>query len=209
MLDRRTVVGGLASAAVASSVRAAVPLPITPQEMMGPFYPEHPLPDHDFDLTRIRGRSGRARGEVIEILGRVLRPNGTPVQRAPIEVWQANAAGRYRNPNDINPAPLDPEFQGYARLLSGRDGGFRLLTVRPGAYPAPIGLRTPHIHFDIHDADYRLVTQMYFPGEPLNATDPLLSTMPARHQSPRRVIATEEKGPSGLRRFRWDVILLG
>jgi protocatechuate 3,4-dioxygenase beta subunit len=207
MLDRRTVVFGL-TAVLPSRAFAAAGLHITPQEMAGPFYPEHPLADHDFDLTRIRGHSSRARGEVVELVGRVLRPNGAAVPNAAIEVWQANAAGRYRNPNDRNPAPLDPDFQGYAKLTSARDGSFRLLTVKPGAYPSAIGLRSPHVHFDIHSANYRLVTQMYFEGEPHNAGDPLLSTMPARHQNPDLVIAHEESGSPGLRRFRWDVVLM-
>lgn len=208
MIDRRTVVLGLTAAAASREARSASPLHITPQEMAGPFYPEHPLPDHDYDLTHVRGHSNRARGEVIELVGRVLQSNGTPVRGAAVEVWQANAAGRYRNPNDSNPAPLDPDFQGYARLLSGRDGSFRLLTVKPGAYPSIIGLRSPHIHFDIHSADYRLVTQMYFAGEAHNAADPLLSTMPARHQNPDLVIAKEASGSPGLRLFRWDVVLM-
>lgn len=179
-----------------------------PQEILGPYYPEHPLPDHDFDLTHIRGYTGRARGEVIELVGRVLRPDGGAIRNADIQVWQANAADRYRNPNDHNPAPLDPDFQGFARVVSGHDGTFRLLTVKPGPYPAPnVGMRTPHIHFDIHSIDARLVTQMYFPGEPLNATDAFLSTMPARHQNPALVMAHEERGAAGVRRFRWDVVL--
>lgn len=206
MLDRRTVVMGLSASALSGRARGAS-LPVTPQEMLGPFYPKHPLPDHDFDLTRIRGHSGRARGQVIELVGRVLRSDGTPVQNAAIEVWQANAAGKYRHPNDMNPAPLDPDFQGYARLLSGRDGSFRLLTIKPGPYPSPIGIRTPHIHFDIQSRNCRLDTQMYFPAEPLNAQDRLLSTLPARHLNSALVIAHEENGSPGLTRFSWDVVL--
>jgi len=206
MLDRRTVVVGLTAAAVARGARAAE-LHATPQEMIGPFYPAHPLPDHDFDLTRIRGHNARARGQIIELVGRVVRPDGAPVRNASIEVWQANAAGKYRHPDDTNPAPLDPDFQGYARLLSGRDGSFRLLTIKPGRYPAPIGMRAPHIHFDIQSREYRLATQMYFPGEPLNATDPLFSTLSARHLDPDLVVAHEEIGAPGLSRFRWNVVL--
>src|SRR4051794_25667754 len=108
MLDRRTVVAGLATAALASRAGAAAALPVTPQEMIGPFYPEHPLPDHDFDLPRIRGHGGRARGQIIELVGRVLARDGTPIPNAAIEMWQANAAGRYSHPDDTNPAPLDP-----------------------------------------------------------------------------------------------------
>ena len=207
MLDRRTVVIGLTAAAMAGRARSAAARPVTPQEMLGPFYPEHPLADHDFDLTRIHGHRDRAHGEVIEIVGRVLRPNGTLVRNAAIEVWQANAAGKYRHPNYVNPAPLDPHFQGYAQLLSGGDGAFRVMTVKPGAYPAPIGIRTPHVHFEIQSQQFRLATQMYFPGELLNATDPLLSTMAARRLNPALVMANEERS-SGLRRFRWDVVLM-
>lgn len=207
MLDRRAVVTGLAAATLARQARAAAL--VTPQEMLGPFYPEHPLPDHDFDMTHIRGTPGRARGEIIEVLGQLVHRDGAPVRNAEIEVWQANAAGRYRSPVDTNPAPLDPGFQGYARLLSAADGGFRLLTIKPGAYPAAIGMRTPHIHFQVRTRDFRLATQMYFPGEPLNATDPLLSTLPARHLNPAAVMAHEELGAAGLKRYRWDVVLLG
>ena len=208
MLDRRSLVFGLTAATMGARARGAATRHVTPQEMLGPFYPEHPLADHDFDLTRIHGHRDRAHGEVIEIIGRVLRPNGTLVRNAAVEVWQANAAGKYRHPNDVNPAPLDPDFQGYARLVSGGDGAFRVLTVKPGAYPAAIGIRTPHVHFEIQSQEFRLATQMYFPDEPLNATDPLLSTMTARHLNPALVMANEEGGSPGLRRFRWDVVLM-
>jgi protocatechuate 3,4-dioxygenase beta subunit len=207
MLDRRSVIGGLAASAITQRALATSPLPLTPQEIVGPFYPEHPLPDHDFDLTHIRGHSGRAKGEIIEVIGRVLRPDGTPIRNAAIEVWQANAAGKYRHPDDTNPAPLDADFQGYGRFSSAADGGFRLLTVKPGAYPAPVGLRTPHIHFDVQSADCRFVAQMYFPGEPLNATDAFLSTMTARHLDPALLIAHQETRSTGAKRFRWDVVL--
>lgn len=207
MLDRRSVVVGLTAAAVARHASAAAPLPVTPQEMLGPFYPEHPLADHDFDLTQIRGHSARARGQIVELVGRVLGRDGTPISNAAVEIWQANAAGRYRHPNDTNTAPLDPDFQGYARLLSGPDGSFRIVTIKPGAYPAPIGMRAPHLHFDVQSRNCRLATQMYFPGEPLNATEPLLSTLSARHLNPALVMAHKEHGSAGLTRFRWDLVL--
>ena len=206
MLDRRTVVMGLPAAAISWQARSA-PLSVTPQEMLGPFYPVHPLRDHDFDLTRVSGHTRRARGHMIEVVGRVLRHDGTPIRNAAIEVWQANAAGRYRHPNDTNAAPLDPDFQGYARLRSDHDGSFRLLSIKPGAYPAPIGMRAPHVHFEIQSDNCRLSTQMYFPDEPLNATDPLLSTLSARLLNPTLVLAHQESGSSGLTRFRWDVVL--
>lgn len=207
MLDRRTLVIGMTAAAVSGRTSAAAVLPVTPQEMLGPFYPEHPLGDHDFDLTQIRGHIRRARGEAIELVGRVLRRDGTPLSNATIEVWQANAAGKYRHPDDTNTAPIDPDFQGYARLLSGKDGSFRVITVKPGAYPAPIGMRAPHVHFDVQSRDCRLSTQMYFPGERLNATDPLLSTLPARHLNPALAMAHKDDGSAGMARFRYDMVL--
>ena len=207
MLDRRTLMIGLAAATVSGRAKAVAALPVTPQEMLGPFYPEHPLPDHDFDLTRIRGHSTRARGEIVELVGRVLRRDGTAVANAMIEVWQANAAGRYRHPDDTNSAPIDPDFQGYARLLTGKDGSFHIITVKPGAYPAPIGMRAPHVHFDVRSRNCRLAAQMYFPGEPLNSTDPLLSTLAARHLNPGLAIAKQDAGPIGLSRFYYDMVL--
>lgn len=207
MLDRRTLVIGLAATTVSGRASATAALPVTPQEMLGPFYPEHPLPDHDFDLTRIQGHMARARGEIIELVGRVLRRDGTPVANAAIELWQANAAGKYRHPSDTNTAPIDPDFQGYARLVSAADGSFRVITVKPGAYPAPIGIRAPHVHFEIQSRNCRLSAQMYFPGEPLNATDPLLSTLPARHLNPALAMAQQDDGSAGMKRFRYDMVL--
>ena len=143
----------------------------------------------------------------------MLRRDGTAVPNATVEVWQANAAGRYRHPSDASTAPLDPDFQGYAKLLSGTDGTFRLITVKPveqfkpGAYSAPIGMRAPHVHFDVQSRNCRLSAQMYFPDEPLNAADPLLSTLPARHLNPALAMAHQEDGSAGLTRFHYDMVL--
>ena len=125
-------------------------------------------------------------------------------------MWQANAAGRYTNPVDHNPAPLDPNFLGVVSFGVAADGSYRLRTVKPGAYPEPSGtLRTPHIHFDVTNADYRLVTQMYFPGETLNAKDILLSTLAARRRNPDAAICkpTTSSEP-GIKAFTFDLVLL-
>jgi protocatechuate 3,4-dioxygenase beta subunit len=170
----------------------------------------HTPPHHDFDLTRIPGHPGRALGQVIEVSGRVLRMDGSPVKGAALEIWQANAAGRYAHPIDKNPAPLDPNFQGVALLRTTEEGRYRILTVKPGAYPySGGGMRTPHIHFDVTSDEYRLVAQMYFPGEALNEKDPLISTMPARSRDP--VLTTCESVEShelGILKFEWDIVLL-
>ena len=171
------MVGGLA-AALSKLTRAAdstVHLP-TPTEIEGPFYPITPQKDKDFDLTRIEGGSGIAQGRKIFIEGQVLDTDGQPVENATVDLWQANAAGRYRHPYDSNPAPVDPNFQGWAIVQSGRQGRFHFKTVLPGAYPASGNwMRPPHIHFRVSKRGYlELVTQMYFEGQELNRSDLLL-----------------------------------
>lgn len=157
-------------------VAQAKPWRPTPRETKGPFYPVKAQKDTDFDLTRIEGHAEAAKGRLIEIAGQVLNTRGEPIEDAIVELWQANAAGRYHHPRDTNPAPLDPDFQGWAIVPSGRDGGFRFKTVFPGAYPASADwTRPPHIHFIIKKNGFvELATQMYFPGEALNESDLLL-----------------------------------
>ncbi|HEY2675556.1 MAG TPA: hypothetical protein VGI65_01215 [Steroidobacteraceae bacterium] len=104
----------------------------TPQETLGPYFPVRTPPDRGFDLTHIAGRAGRAKGQVIELSGHVLRVDGSPVPNARIEIWQANAAGRYTNPVDKNPAPLDPNFKGVALLRADAHGAYRIHTIKPG-----------------------------------------------------------------------------
>jgi protocatechuate 3,4-dioxygenase beta subunit len=212
-ISRRTIITSLGAGAIAvatASASAAEKLRPTPQETFGPFFPVGAPATHDFDLTRIAGKPGHALGPTMELSGRVLRTDGSPVKDANIEIWQANAAGRYRHPMDKNPAPLDPNFNGVALLRTNGEGQYQLRTVKPGAYPDPAGgMRTPHIHFDITSNDYRLVVQMYFPGEALNEKDILISTMPGRHRDPalatcKQVTARE----AGVLRFEWDVVLL-
>lgn len=130
---------------------------------------------------------------------------GRPVPGADLEIWQANAADRYAHPSDDNSAPPDPNFQGYARLVTDAAGEYRIITVRPGPYPGGRrGMRTPHIHFDLSGRFDRLVAQMYFPGEPHNAADALLSA----NIRPAMVIATAAGvAASGIPRYRWDMIV--
>lgn len=112
------------------------------------------------------------------VSGRVITTGGEPVAGARIEIWQANAAGRYAHPDDTNPAPLDPNFQGYTVLISGADGSYRFQTIKPGAYPAgPNTIRPSHIHFDLSGTHDRLVTQMYFDGDPYNEKDRFLQSV--------------------------------
>ena len=169
------LIGG-ASAALSGFANATGQLRPTPEEIPGPFYPIFPQKDRDFDLTHIEGTNGVAKGAVIIIEGRVLDTSGNQIEDATVELWQANAAGRYRHPHDPNRAPLDPSFQGWAIVASGKEGQFRFKTILPGPYPASdTWMRPPHIHFKITKLGYvELVTQMYFPGEKLNESDLLL-----------------------------------
>lgn len=211
-ISRRGLVISAAAASVAMPQlsRAQSALKPTGQETLGPYYPVRAPASHDTDLTGYAGPGHRPLGQVVEITGRVLDTGGRPLPRAAMTVWQANAAGRYTNPVDKNPAPLDPNFLGVASFGVNAAGRYRLRTVKPGPYPEPSGTtRTPHIHFDVVNADYRLVTQMYFPGEALNAHDLLLSTLAARHRDPAAAICRPvAAGEPGVLAFEWDIVLL-
>ena len=178
MMDRRNFIKkGIAGGALGgASVGTAAELAKTPSETEGPFYPTVAQKDKNFDLTKIDGKQGTAKGQIIEIDGSVYDTEGNPVEDASVDIWQANAAGRYSHPHDRNKAPLDPNFQGWAIVPSGKEGKFRFRSVKPGAYPASENWsRPPHIHFKVTKKGYHeLTTQMYFPGEPLNEKDGIL-----------------------------------
>lgn len=207
-----------ASSLVLERRAAATPtkLPFTPPGDLGPFYPvEHPL-EADADLTRLGGRSTRALGELIEVSGRVLATDGRPQSNARIEIWQANAAGRYAHASDTRTdVPLDPNFQGYADLTTDAEGKFRFLTVKPGVYPVGNAFkRSPHIHLDVRGHRNRLVTQFYFPetDRAVLAQDKVLQhDLWGNAQLPATIFAKPQKEPSkldrGARHYVFDVIL--
>jgi protocatechuate 3,4-dioxygenase beta subunit len=180
-LDRREILKmsamlGLASVASTKFAIAQVAVQRTPEQILGPYYPMKTL-DQNADLTRLPGRPGRAAGHVLNVTGRVLNRKGEPVRNAKIEIWQANAHGRYTHPSDTNPAPLDPNFEGAAVLTADDDGRYRFETIKPAAYAVgPHLMRPAHIHFQVSGRQDRLVTQMYFEGDPYNATDRILQT---------------------------------
>jgi protocatechuate 3,4-dioxygenase beta subunit len=221
-LSRRHAVLGAAALPLIGQASSALadwgPVPPLPpgmlaptgQETFGPFYPVRGPRGHDLDLTHFPGKHGLARGQVMQLTGRVMDRRGNPLSGAAITVWQANAAGRYTNPVDTNPAPIDPNFLGVVDFVSARDGSYRLRTIKPGPYPEPSGtIRTPHIHFDVRHADYRLVTQMYFPGEKLNENDILLSTLAARRRNPATAICKlVDPSEPGMLAFTFDIVLL-
>jgi protocatechuate 3,4-dioxygenase beta subunit len=171
---------------VASGRVARAACALTPYQVDGPFYPTA-IGDYDWDLTRVAGGSGRAEGEVIEVAGQIQDARCRPLPGCVIEVWQANTHGLYNHPRDKpRGRPLDPNFQGYARLTTDKDGKYRFLTIVPGSYPAMADwVRPPHIHFKVN-APFNppVTTQMYFAGHALNDKDLLLAPLsPAQRAS--------------------------
>src|SRR5215475_1272422 len=182
LLGMAVAVGGLAMSGGVRSVLAQA-LQRTPGQILGPFYPVLKPLDQDADLTTIAGKPGRAEGQVIHVMGRVVNLAGQPVQGARVEIWQANTHGRYNHPSDTNPAPLDPNFEGFAVLMTDAEGRYRFKTIKPGAYPATATwMRPPHLHFEVTGTINRVITQMYFPGEPLNDKDLLLQNIRANKE---------------------------
>ncbi|MCZ6671462.1 MAG: DUF3471 domain-containing protein [Verrucomicrobia bacterium] len=172
---------------------------LSPEQIMGPFYPIHEQDDKDLDLTRLKGHTERAKGEVIWVRGKILDEDCNPVSGVFIEIWQANAAGRYSHEKDKNPAPLDPNFQSWGQTVTDDKGNYGFKTIKPGPYALKFlddgeadedaGYRTPHIHFKISQRGYHeLVTQCYFPGEPLNEVDGPLQDFSAEDQAKLTVI---------------------
>jgi protocatechuate 3,4-dioxygenase beta subunit len=208
VLGMAVVVGGLA---LSGGIRAvlAQALRRTPGQILGPFYPVAKPPYQGPDLTTIPGKPGRAAGQVIHVMGRVVNLEGQPVPGARMEIWQANTHGRYTHPSDTNPAPLDPNFEGFAVLTTDAEGRYRFKTIKPGAYPAgPDLIRPPHIHFEVTGQINRLVTQLYFAGEPLNDKDPFLQSAGASKEGlivPLRP-PTQEFEPDALLAV-WDIVL--
>jgi protocatechuate 3,4-dioxygenase, beta subunit len=188
----------------------------TPDMALGPFYPVRKPSESDADLTRIKGHAARAKGEVIEVSGRVLTPDGKPQPGARIEIWQANSFGRYDHPGDHSAAAPDPDFQGSAQLVADAAGAFRFLTIRPPPYKASAFMRAPHIHFDVAGVQQRLITQMYFKvEEALMRQDKVLMTDMGRYDSPfpDHIFGQPAKAPAvlqpGAPHYSFDVVLSG
>ena len=208
LMSRRALVGaGLASAGLvaATGARAVQGRSLTAESPMGPFFPLTVPADSDADLTMLNGHSKRALGQVIEVTGRVLDQKGNALAGARLDLWQANAAGRYAHPADPATAPLDPDFQGFASIVSDAKGEWRIVTVKPAGYDSPIGHRPPHIHFDIRGRTHRNVAQLYFPEDAEgNAKDLLYKALGA--EAGTSVAVRNSADPN---RYVWDVVLMG
>ncbi len=180
----------------------------------GPAFGRIGVRPEDADLTR--QHEGEPLGERIVVSGRVIDSDGHPVRHTLVEVWQANASGRYAHPADQHPAPLDPHFTGVGRCLTAADGTYRFQTVKPGPYPWKNhhnAWRPAHIHFSLFGTDFtqRMVTQMYFPGDLLFALDPIYQAITDQRARDRLVATydhdvTQHEWATG---YRWDIVLTG
>ena len=194
--------------------RPLILLPHTLSEITGPVFGRDDIRAVDHDLTR--QHDGESIGERIIVSGRVLDEDSRPIPHTLLEIWQANAAGRYRHAVDQHHAPLDPNFTGCGRTLTDAEGRYRFITIKPGAYPwrnHPNAWRPAHIHFSLFGPSFctRLVTQMYFPGDPLLALDPIYNSVPDE-AARRRMISTLslETGVEGVKLgYRFDIVLAG
>jgi protocatechuate 3,4-dioxygenase beta subunit len=189
-----------------------VVIPVTLTELTGPAFGESAVGPVDADLTR--QHDGEPHGQRIVVSGRVLGDDGKPLRRQLVEVWQANAAGRYLHEVDTHDAPLDPNFSGAGRCLTDEAGRYRFVTVKPGAYPwknHPNAWRPAHIHFSLFGRAFteRLVTQMYFPDDPLFPFDPIFNSIRDERARERMVSAfdLELTEPEWALGFRWDIVV--
>lgn len=199
IITRRSFAAGVVAVAAAGRGLAQT---VTAESPIGPFYPVGYRGESDADLTRVAGRPGRAAGQVIEVVGRVLDAKGKPVNGARLDLWQANTHGRYDHPQDPAIMPLDPNFQGFAAIHTGFDGSWKLTTIKPGSYDSPIGNRPPHIHLDVAGRHARTILQMYFPeDDAANRKDTLYSAL--GNDAPTSVAKA-----LGDHRYSWDIVLI-
>jgi protocatechuate 3,4-dioxygenase beta subunit len=193
--------------------KPAIRIPQTVTELQGPRFTAEKFPPTD-NLQTCNGHE--AQGERIIVQGRVLDENQRPVPHTMVEIWQANAAGRYNLPRDSHDAPLDPNFHGTGRVFTDENGGYRFITIKPGAYPRgnhENAWRPNHIHFSLFGPGYatRLVTQMYFPGDPLLALDPIFQCT-ADEQARARLVSAFDLAitkPNWALGYRFDIVLRG
>jgi protocatechuate 3,4-dioxygenase beta subunit len=160
--------------------------------------------------------NGEPLGERIIVSGRVLDGDGRPVAGQLVEIWQANSSGRYIHKRDQHPAPLDPNFTGVGRCITGADGSYSFITIKPGAYPWKNHLnawRPAHIHFSLFGREFtqRIVTQMYFPGDPLFALDPIYQSIVDQDARDRLVASYnhDQTKPEWALAYNWDIVLTG
>lgn len=192
-----------------------IPLKTSLENLRAPVYGHTAVGELDNDLTRNARKNGEPLGERIIVTGRVTDEDGRPVRNTLVEIWQANAAGRYVHKNDQHDAPLDPNFLGAGRCMTDNDGRYTFISIKPGAYPwknHPNAWRPNHIHFSLFGEYFatRLVTQMYFPGDPLLEHDPIFKSVPeeARHRLVSR-FSLEITRPDIALGYEFNIVLRG
>ncbi|GAB4183607.1 MAG: protocatechuate 3,4-dioxygenase subunit beta [Thalassobaculales bacterium] len=202
------------STTLRAPTRPLVLIPQTLSELTGPVFGHESVRPGDSDLTR--QHAGEPQGERIIVAGRVVDEEGRGIPNVLLEIWQANAAGRYVHAADQHPAPLDPNFTGAGRVATDAEGRYRFTTVKPGAYPwrnHHNAWRPAHIHFSLFGPSFltRLVTQMYFPGDPLLAIDPIAQSVPDKRALERLVARfdLETTEPEWALGYQWDIVLRG
>ncbi|MBC6715167.1 protocatechuate 3,4-dioxygenase subunit beta [Aurantimonas sp. DM33-3] len=207
---------GYKTSVTRSPQKAPISLDNTVSEMTGPVFGHDLIGETDNDLLRNFAQGGEPIGQRIIVHGRVLDETGRGVPGALLEFWQANAGGRYRHKKETYLAPLDPNFGGCGRTLTDADGSYRLRTIKPGAYPWPNGVndwRPAHIHFSVfgHGFAQRLITQMYFEGDPLIWRCPIVATIPDRAAVERLIAPLDMNNavPMDSRAYRFDIVLRG
>ena len=195
--------------------RPLIQIPARYSDLSQPVYGHLPIGADDNDLT-VHGASGSPQGERIIVAGRLVDEDGRPVPQALIEIWQTNAAGRYPHVRDTHPAPLDPNFTGAGRTETDAEGRYSFTTIKPGAYPwrnHPNAWRPAHIHFSIFGTSFltRLVTQMFFPGDPLFGQDPVLQSIHDERARARLVsqFDLELTQPEWALGYRFDLVVRG
>lgn len=180
----------------------------TSDQILGPFYPLIEA-FKGGDMTQQAGRPGRAQGQVLYLSGRVMDRFGKPVRSGKVQIWQANSLGRYDHPNDDNPAPIDPAFTGFAVVETDDDGRYSFKTVKPGAYATgPNTMRPSHIHFEVFGKRERLITQMYFKGDPHQETDRWLQSSRRPETIVMPLLDWVAGMDEGARRVNFDIVLM-
>jgi protocatechuate 3,4-dioxygenase, beta subunit len=204
------------STVLRAPLKPLIPMPQTLSELTAPVYGHDDIQPLDDDLTKNAVVNGEAIGERIIVVGRVLDEDNRPVPNALLEIWQANATGRYVHKRDQHDAPLDPNFRGAGRVLTNENGEYRFTTIKPGAYPwlnHDNAWRPAHIHFSVFGTAFisRLVTQMYFPGDPLHTLDPIMQSIPDEKGRERLIAAYDHNvtEPVWALGYRFDIVLNG
>ncbi len=207
--------GGYKSTRLRGPTKPLIPIPQSISELTGPVYGHESVGPLDNDLTRNAAKNGEPLGERIVVTGRLQDEFGHPVRNTLVEVWQANAAGRYVQSTDTHDAPLDPNFFGGGRCVTDDDGNYKFYTIRPGAYPwgnHPNAWRPNHIHFSLIGPAIaqRLITQMYFPGDPLLDLDPIFLATPEKARN--RLVSKfslDVTEPDFALGYKFDIVLRG